>query len=114
MKLEVTFVETLVFGEDVVMHGVDDRDLELLKRNLAKNPLLGDTAPDGHGLRYCRVKEFNVIYKPSDDFSRIFLLRLRPVEEKPSQLPARIGGAILELAMGFLKTRLENWFGKKG
>ena len=113
MKLTVTFLEAAVFIEDIATHGISDGELALLRRNLARNPMLGEAAPDGHGLRICTIGGKEVVYRPSDDFQRIILLRIRPKDAKPSKLPARIGKAALELGLGIVRKRIEDIFGKE-
>ncbi|MEC9342299.1 MAG: hypothetical protein VYD64_00495 [Pseudomonadota bacterium] len=94
MEIEVRFVRGKGFRQDLAFFGIEEDSIELLKRNLASNPVLGKPDAVDPLLRCYRFLGHNVTYRIIENeigkgIVTIWLITCRPVDRPKADLTGR-------------------------
>lgn len=94
MDVEVRFVRGKGFKGDLALFGIEADKIEVLKRNLASNPMLGEPYEADPMLRRYPFLGYNVTYRINENdvgegIVTIWLISLRPADRPKANLTGK-------------------------
>ncbi|MCB8837892.1 hypothetical protein [Aurantimonas sp. VKM B-3413] len=84
-RLEVELAETEQFQLDCALYGLEGEPLDSALSVLRSNPIVGTPRPESASLWDWTFRRMRITYAASEEFSRIVLLRVVPVETSKSE-----------------------------